>query len=177
MSPPGGGRRCTTASKTSGTPTPVFALTASAFSDDVRAGLEAGCDAHVSKPVKKDVLLRALGEAASAKLGPSPTPARPADSAPVIEVSAELKEIVPGFLANKRRDLLLLRAALEGGDYAGLQRLGHALKGEGGSYGFDTISELGAGLEQAARQNDARALEELIASLSRYLDGVSVVYR
>jgi signal transduction histidine kinase/DNA-binding response OmpR family regulator len=158
-------------------PTAVIALTASAFSVDVQASLEAGCDAHVSKPVKKDVLLRALSEVTRTQIRPLPTPSRTDDAASAVEVSAELKELVPGFLANKRRDIVLLRAALGRRDYAGLQRLGHTLKGEGGSYGFDAISELGAELEQAARQNDAQAVEELIASLSRYLDSVSVVYR
>ena len=40
--------------------TPIIALTASVFGDAVRKSLEAGCDAHVSKPVKRSTLLQAL---------------------------------------------------------------------------------------------------------------------
>jgi two-component system sensor histidine kinase/response regulator len=40
--------------------TPIIALTASALQEDVRASLNAGCDAHVSKPVKKRDLLNAV---------------------------------------------------------------------------------------------------------------------
>lgn len=43
--------------------TPIIALTASALEDDVRRSLAAGCDQHVSKPVKKPVLLAAIREA------------------------------------------------------------------------------------------------------------------
>ncbi len=41
-------------------PTPIIALTASALEDDVKRSLAAGCDQHVSKPVKKPVLLAAI---------------------------------------------------------------------------------------------------------------------
>ncbi len=41
-------------------PTPIIALTASALEEDVQRSLEAGCDAHVSKPVRKRVLLDAI---------------------------------------------------------------------------------------------------------------------
>ncbi len=47
-------------------PTPVVALTASAMPEDVRRALEAGCDGHVAKPVKKDVLLQAIEQFARA---------------------------------------------------------------------------------------------------------------
>jgi two-component system, sensor histidine kinase and response regulator len=40
--------------------TPVLALTASALDEDVRRTLAAGCDMHVSKPLKKAVLIAAL---------------------------------------------------------------------------------------------------------------------
>ncbi|MDO8434815.1 MAG: PAS domain S-box protein [Candidatus Binatus sp.] len=41
-------------------PTPIIALTASVFSEAVRLTRMAGCDAHVSKPVNKATLLRAI---------------------------------------------------------------------------------------------------------------------
>jgi two-component system, sensor histidine kinase and response regulator len=42
------------------TPTPILALTASALEEDVQRTRAAGCDQHLSKPVKKSVLLEAI---------------------------------------------------------------------------------------------------------------------
>jgi len=52
-------------------PTPIIALTASALEDDVRRSLDAGCDRHVSKPVKKAGPLAAIREATAVR-GPTP---------------------------------------------------------------------------------------------------------
>jgi PAS domain S-box-containing protein len=49
--------------------TPILALTASALGDAARHSLAAGCDAHVTKPVKKDTLLALIRNAAQAHQG------------------------------------------------------------------------------------------------------------
>jgi len=41
-------------------PVPIVALTASAFEEDIARSIEAGCNAHISKPVKKRVILKAI---------------------------------------------------------------------------------------------------------------------
>jgi two-component system, sensor histidine kinase and response regulator len=60
-------------------PTPIIALTASALEDDLQRSLEAGCDAHLSKPVRKSTLLEAIRRfVGPAKIG---APADPATAA------------------------------------------------------------------------------------------------
>ncbi len=44
--------------------TPVIALTASTFDETVRKAIEAGCDSHLSKPLKRSTLLRVIRETA-----------------------------------------------------------------------------------------------------------------
>ena len=39
-------------------PVPIFSLTAHAMKEDIKKSLEAGCNYHITKPVKKDVLLK-----------------------------------------------------------------------------------------------------------------------
>ncbi|MDD3581387.1 MAG: PAS domain S-box protein [Desulfobacca sp.] len=43
-------------------PTPIIALTAFALKDEVQKSLEAGCNAHLTKPIKKATLLEALAK-------------------------------------------------------------------------------------------------------------------
>jgi len=44
-------------------PVPVIMLTANALDEHVKASLEAGADLHLSKPVRPDALLAAIGQA------------------------------------------------------------------------------------------------------------------
>jgi CheY-like chemotaxis protein len=46
--------------------TPIIALTASALDEAVRRAKDAGCDLHVSKPVKKTTLLEAIANSIEA---------------------------------------------------------------------------------------------------------------
>jgi PAS domain S-box-containing protein len=48
------------------TPTPIVALTANAFQEEVEKSLVAGCTAHVTKPIKKKTLLTAIAQYAGA---------------------------------------------------------------------------------------------------------------
>jgi CheY-like chemotaxis protein len=44
------------------TPTPIIALTAFALQEEIRKSLDAGCTAHLTKPIKKAILLNAIQE-------------------------------------------------------------------------------------------------------------------
>jgi CheY-like chemotaxis protein len=46
--------------------TPIVALTANAFDTDVQQSIEAGCDAHLTKPISPAALLQALAKYARA---------------------------------------------------------------------------------------------------------------
>lgn len=95
----------------------------------------------------------------------------------VVEISRDLEEIVPIFLANRKNELQILRDALTTQDFNTLQTLGHRMKGDGGGYGFDHISEIGTGLEIASKQRHLSVIEQHIAQLEDYLKRVTVVYR
>ena len=94
----------------------------------------------------------------------------------VVAIDPELKELIPSFLANKRRDVGFLADALVGRDFDAISRLAHRLKGEGGSYGFDLITDLGRELEDAAQSHDARLVQQCIDRLGDYLANVEVVF-
>jgi CheY-like chemotaxis protein len=42
--------------------TPIVALTANAFREEIEKSLSAGCDAHLTKPIKRKTLLAALAQ-------------------------------------------------------------------------------------------------------------------
>lgn len=93
-----------------------------------------------------------------------------------VHVDEELSDLVPGFLDNRRRDVVTMRAALKNGDFEAIRTLGHSMKGAGGGYGFDSITEIGKAIEGSAGKMDAEAIIRHIDELADFLDSVEVVY-
>lgn len=92
-----------------------------------------------------------------------------------VEVDPDLIDLIPDFLTRKRADLEKMRGALETGDLTTIAALGHKIKGEGGSFGFDVISEIGAALEATGKKGDRDTTRQLVNDLSEYLAKVEVV--
>lgn len=93
-----------------------------------------------------------------------------------VSIDPDLEPLIPGFLDNRRKDVEALTAALNAGEFVTVQSTGHSLKGVGGGYGFTRISDIGAELENAAKIQDAEAIQTQINALRDYLDTIEVVY-
>jgi hypothetical protein len=101
---------------------------------------------------------------------------KPTDSSLTVKISRDLEGIVPIFLDNRKKDVRTLRNALVKRDFRTAQTLGHRMKGDGGGFGFDQISEIGAAIERAAKLEDCLTIEQHIVQLEDFLKSVSVVY-
>ncbi len=144
---------------------PILALTANAMTDESRRSREAGCDALLTKPIAKATLLKAIAEHLQARLA-------------IRVVAPEgLEELVPGYLKNLHADLQSLGAALEKHDYGSIQVTGHQMKGAGAGYGFAAITDIGRGLESAAKAATAAEIQVQIGVLADYLNRVEIVSR
>ena len=93
-------------------------------------------------------------------------------------VDADLRELIPGFMAHKRADAHEILAGISSGhvDFESVSRIGHKIKGEGGSYGLHPVSIYGAEIEQAARSHDVEAIRRCANELAAYLDAVQIEY-
>lgn len=94
-----------------------------------------------------------------------------------VEISRDLEGIVPTFLGNRQKDVRTLRDALVKQDFRTVQTLGHRMKGDGGGFGFDRITDIGAAMERAAKLEDRLTIEQHIIQLEDFLKRVTVVYR
>lgn len=92
-----------------------------------------------------------------------------------ISIDPDLQDLVPGFLDNRRKDVERLRTLLEGLDFDAIRLIGHSMKGAGGGYGFDAITEIGAAIEKAALSADAAGIRTRIGDLADYLARIDVV--
>ena len=143
-------------------PVPILALTAHALPEEVQKSLDAGCTAHLTKPIRKATLLHAIEEHTMGHVR--------------VRVNSSLAELVPRFLENRRRDVEAIAAALKHADYENVRILGHNMKGTGAGYGLNRITEIGASLEQAAGRREPEEIRARAAELARYLDGLHVEY-
>ena len=79
--------------------TPIVALTADAMSEAVHASLNAGCVAHVAKPVERGTLLKTIQRYANAQS----RACQPDLHLPICVVSKQVRALVPQYLASKHR--------------------------------------------------------------------------
>ncbi len=150
---------------------PILALTADAFREAIDKSHAAGFDAHLAKPIRKTALVEAILRHVRVPAD-EPGPARPvAPAAPVADV--DMAELGARYVGNIRRHPVAIAAALGRGDFEVIRSIGHNLKGTGTSYGLPEITEVGARLEQAAKERDVAAVQSALHDLSGCLRAIA----
>lgn len=148
-------------------PVPIIALTAYALNEEIRRCLDAGCNLHLAKPIKKSVLLPAV----LAHIGsPALLAAGSQDDREGDGVDVEIRDLIPIFLTNRRADIGQMRSALSRKDFLLIEHTGHKIKGVSGSYGFDSLGQIGAALEKAAAAKSAQAVERHLVEMEHWFE-------
>ncbi len=156
-------------------PVPIIALTADAFRQRVEEAMEAGCTTYLTKPIRKEILLRELSKVVrddGRHSSEAPTKERHDPTAPpnletlLNGVEPAIRRLLPNYLAHRTEDIALLHAAIASDDFAAIASIGHKMKGTGTSYGLPRITEIGSVLEAAGKAGSAEqtraALDKLI---------------
>ncbi|HOL04792.1 MAG TPA: Hpt domain-containing protein [Syntrophorhabdaceae bacterium] len=91
-----------------------------------------------------------------------------------VYVDKEIMPLIPEFLENRQKDLNNLRIALEKGDHETIRTIATNLKGSGGTYGFEAITEFGNAIRNALDENNVGAVKTLIKNLESYLNHIDI---
>jgi len=170
-------------------PTPIVALTANALKEEADKSLAAGCTAHLTKPIKKTVLLETIQLYTSAvelnATNTSPSIVVRDASSPnetssdeklIAAIDSDLKPLLPMFMAARKQEVMDIREALAQCDFHTVGRIAHSMKGASDIYGFERIAALAETIQQAANTGSAASIESDLALLATHLDHVQIVF-
>jgi CheY-like chemotaxis protein len=113
------------------------------------------------KPVEYEDLVASVSRFVSGAT-PAPKPVTPLRRKPS-------QRDLGKFFERRHRELQTLQTALASSDHQEIRRIGHNLKGVGGSFGFPELTELGGRLENAARADDRELMGALVDELGDYV--------
>ena len=91
-----------------------------------------------------------------------------------LQVEPALKELMPGFLDNRRRDLERMRQALHEGDLAAIRDVGQNIRCFSRVYGLEGLTALGEEIRCAAEESCTQRIVLLQGQLADYLSRVEL---
>jgi HPt (histidine-containing phosphotransfer) domain-containing protein len=93
-----------------------------------------------------------------------------------VRIESDFEPLLTKFMANRKKETVTMRDALAQQDFDTVRKVAHGMKGAGGSYGFDRITEMAAVIEQSAKVQAAAAIESELEQLMFYLEHVRIVF-
>jgi HPt (histidine-containing phosphotransfer) domain-containing protein len=92
----------------------------------------------------------------------------------LVRAESKFADRIPAYLQNCRQNGVAMLDALDRVDFETVKFLGHQMRGSGGAFGFQAITDIGAELQQAAESADTDASRKWVGELSNYLDRVEI---
>ena len=89
-------------------------------------------------------------------------------------IPPELKAIIPGYLDRRDQDILQLKLAVEQNDFQTIARIAHKLKGNGASYGFNHLTEIGKKLMHSSETKNQLTTVQLISEFESELISIKI---
>lgn len=158
--------------RAAGVNTPIIAVSAGAMVSDIELALQAGCNAHLSKPFESrvfyDLIRNHLDKhGASLRYSAGEINASESDSA-----DSEMAALTRDFIAGLAERLTLLEEDVRGLDWAALIAGAHKLKGSSGMYGFSELSNIASRLEDAGKKRLDKCVLSEYAALRREISRI-----
>jgi signal transduction histidine kinase len=162
-----------------GASVPIIALTAYSREEDRKRCMDVGCSDYLRKPIQRALLLKSIWRVLSLKTPEAPSVTQNTRSAVQefrVTLDPLLKDLIPGYLGKKQKEIQELEAAAKNRDFATARLLGHRMAGTGASYGFGDITSIGRAIEAAAERKDTETISEQVILLAQYISNVEIQY-
>lgn len=94
-----------------------------------------------------------------------------------IEISIELKDLIPIFKQETQKNLDLLKKSIEEKDFEQISSIAHKIKGSGGSYGFLRLSEIAKQIEVHAKNDKSiEKIKSLYEDLKDFFEHAEIIF-
>lgn len=77
----------------------------------------------------------------------------------------EFQELIRSYLDYLMDSLVTFKMNCVNRNYSEIRKFAHNLKGSGGGYGFDDLTQLGSDISLATKSEDAKKLDSLVKEL------------
>lgn len=185
------------------TPLPIIALTAQATEEQRKECLDAGCDEHLSKPVRENVLVNTIrkymihdrnnqddpsspapdtnssegtsnaSSSSSLSFSESPSSSSPSHT---VQVDERFEEFTPELIEDIHEKIPRIREHMNEDEFSKIADISHDLKGSSALFGLDTISNYTANIEKAVEEQDKTQIRQQLDELSEYLEELNIEY-
>lgn len=166
--------------------TPILAMTAHAYEKDKRECLECGMDDFISKPIRRDDLLKTVEKWVSDAciiISPSDSqvasvnPDSPMDLSTAVDEFGSQKmvlEVVDQLIQNIDRQVCVMSDALVKSDFDMLRSESHAIKGGAGTIEAHPLAALAKKIEDLSRDHDNVSIEPVLSEFREEFDRLKV---
>jgi signal transduction histidine kinase/DNA-binding response OmpR family regulator/CHASE3 domain sensor protein len=144
----------------------IIALSANALSQEFKKAQEVGCDDYLTKPISRLKLITTLRKWMGEQ---PPVQESKAMNDDEVDVDEELLALVPAYIENRKKDVELLREALNKKDIAVIGKISHNIKGTALSYGQTELDKISQVLNHASKEGDWETMKTSVAQIAELL--------
>ncbi|OEH85603.1 hypothetical protein BHU72_02045 [Desulfuribacillus stibiiarsenatis] len=94
----------------------------------------------------------------------------------IVIVDKDLEDLIPGFLDNRKKDIMNLMHYVAQKDFESIRIMGHSMKGYGSGYGFHKVTEIGRVLELGAKEQNEAIILEQIEEMEKYFANIEIIF-
>jgi HPt (histidine-containing phosphotransfer) domain-containing protein len=94
----------------------------------------------------------------------------------IVEIDADLQELIPQFLENRKKDIASLVDLANKKDLPSIAQLAHKVKGAAAGYGFVELSDIAAQMEKLAKNGESGPLTKLAKDMDDHFNNIEVSF-
>ncbi|MGE5084681.1 MAG: Hpt domain-containing protein [Bacillota bacterium] len=91
-----------------------------------------------------------------------------------VEIDSDLKDLIPQFIENRKKDIDSLQSLVATHDLTAIAALAHKIKGAAAGYGFSDLSSIAAEIEKEAKNNNDASLQKLAQNMRTHFENIEI---